>query len=110
MSETPAEEFQLDLSAEMEQIKEWLKKNKNGTYKEFLKDKTAMLTEEQKKDPKIIDLEPYLPSFEDIIKEYELEQEQKKETLEQFINRRSEEIRLTEADRVGVSSLLRRKL
>jgi len=110
MSETPAEEFQLDLSAEMEQFKEWLKKNKNGTYKEFLKDKTAMLTEEQKKDPKIIDLEPYLPSFEDIIKEYELEQEQKKETLEQFINRRSEEIRLTEADRVGVSSLLRRKL
>ena len=61
MSETPTEEYQLDLSTEIEQFQEWLKNNKNGTYKEYLKDKTALLTEEQKKDPKIIDLEPYLP-------------------------------------------------
>ena len=40
-------------------------------YKEYLKDKTALLAEEQKKDPKIIDLEPYLPNFEDVIKQYE---------------------------------------
>ena len=85
MSETPTEEYQLDLSTEIEQFQEWLKNNKNGTYKEYLKDKTALLTEEQKKDPKIIDLEPYLPNFKDVIKQYEKEQEEKKETLEEFI-------------------------
>jgi len=37
--------------------------------------KVALLTEEQKKDPKIIDLEPHLPSFEDIIKQYEKEKQ-----------------------------------
>ena len=73
------------------------------------KSKVAFLTDEQKKDPKIIDLEPYLPSFEDIIKEYEEEQEQKKETLEQFINRRSKEMMLAESDSGGVSTLLRLK-
>jgi len=37
--------------------------------------KVALLTEEQKKDPQIIDLEPHLPSFEDIIKQYEKEKQ-----------------------------------
>ena len=69
-----------------------------------------MLTEEQKKDPKIIDLEPYLPNFEDVIKEYEKEQEEKKESLNEYIKRRSNEMLLAEADTVGVSSLLRRKI
>ena len=109
MSETPSEEFQLDLSAEIEQFQKWLKENKNGTYQEFLKDKTALLTEEQKNDPKIIDLEPYLPQFEDVIKQYEKEQEEKKETLEQFINRRSKEMMLAESDSSGVSMLLKLK-
>ena len=88
MSETPTEEYHLDLSTEIEQFQEWLKNNKYGTYKEYLKDKTALLAEEQKKDPKIIDLEPYPPNFEDVIKQYEKEQEEKKETLEEFIYRR----------------------
>ena len=109
MSETPSEEFQLDLSAEIEQFQKWLKENKNGTYQEFLKDKTDLLTEEQKNDPKIIDLEPYLPQFEDVIKQYEKEQEEKKETLEQFINRRSKEMMLAESDSSGVSMLLKLK-
>ena len=109
MSETPSEEFQLDLSTEIEQFQEWLKNNKNGTYKEFLEDKTALLTDEQKKDPKIIDLEPYLPNFEDVIKEYEKEQEEKKETLEQFIKRRSKEMMLAESNG-GVTTLLRKKI
>ena len=109
MSETPSEEFQLDLSAEIEQFQKWLKENKNGTYQEFLKDKTALLTEEQKNDPKIIDLEPYLPQFEDVIKQYEKEQEEKKETLEQFINRRSKEMMLADSDSGGVSTLLKLK-
>jgi len=106
MSETPEEEFQLQLGAEIEQFMKWLKENKNGTYQEFLEDKTAFLTEEQKKDPKIIDLEPYLPKFEDEIKKME-EQEEKKETMEDFIKRRSNEIMLAEARNTGVPTLLR---
>ncbi|MBT5975317.1 MAG: hypothetical protein HOG64_06405 [Flavobacteriaceae bacterium] len=48
-----------------------------------------MLTDEQKKDPKIIDLTPYLPSFEEEIKRYQEEQKQKDETtLEKFTKRR----------------------
>ena len=84
----------------------WLKENKNGTYQEFLEDKTAFLTEEQKKDPKIIDLEPYLPKFEDEIKKME-EQEEKKETMEDFIKRRSNEMMLAEARNSGVPTLLK---
>jgi hypothetical protein len=110
MSETPTEEYQLDLSTEIEQFQEWLKNNKNGTYKEYLKDKTALLTEEQKKDPKIIDLEPYLPNFKDVIKQYEKEQEEKKETLEEFIYRRGNEMRLAEVNNAGVASLFKKRL
>ena len=61
MSETPAEEADLLLGSEAEQFMEWLKENKDKTYNDWLKDKKALLTEEQKKDPKIIDLVPYLP-------------------------------------------------
>tara|TARA_B110000444_G_C18286892_1_gene343371 strand:+ start:24 stop:482 length:459 start_codon:yes stop_codon:yes gene_type:complete len=61
MSETPAEEADLLLGSEAEQFMEWLKKNKDKTYNDWLKDKKALLTEEQKKDPKIIDLVPHLP-------------------------------------------------
>ena len=110
MSETPTEEYQLDLSTEIEQFQEWLKNNKNGTYKEYLTDKTALLTEEQKKDPKIIDLEPYLPNFKDVIKQYEKEQEEKKETLEEFIYRRGNEMRLAEVNNAGVASLFKKRL
>ena len=61
MSETPAEEADLLLGSEAEQFMEWLKENKDKTYNDWLKDKKALLTEEQKKDPKIIDLVPHLP-------------------------------------------------
>ena len=61
MSETPAEEADLLLGSEAEQFMEWLKKNKDKTYNDWLKDKKALLTEEQKKDPKIINLVPHLP-------------------------------------------------
>jgi len=106
MSETPSEEYQLQLGIELKQFEEWLKKNKNGTYKEYLKDKTAMLTEEQKKDPKIIDLEPYLPSFEDVIKKYEKEKEE--ESLNDFIKRRSNEMRLADANQSGLANILKK--
>jgi hypothetical protein len=109
MSESPTEEYELQLGIELKQFEEWLKKNKNGTYKEYLKDKTAILTDEQKKDPKIIDLEPYLPNFEDVIKQYEKEKDEKKETLEEFIYRRGKEMKLAEVNYGGVASLFKKR-
>ena len=110
MSETPKEEAEMMLSGEAEEFMKWLKKNPNGTYKDWLKDKTAMLTDEQKKDKKIIDLTPFLPSFEEELRRMEeREKEKEKETLEDFINRRSREMKLSEKDNVGLSSLLSMK-
>ena len=109
MSESPTEEYELQLGIELREFEEWLKKNKNGTYKEYLKDKTAILTDEQKKDPKIIDLEPYLPNFEDVIKQYEKEKDEKKETLEDFIYRRGKEMKLAEVNNGGVASLFKKR-
>lgn len=110
MSETPREEAEMMLGLEAEQFMKWLKKNPKGTYKDWLKDKTAMLTDEQKKDKKIIDLTPFLPSFEEELRRMEeREKEKEKETLEDFINRRSREMKLSEKDNVGLSTLLAMK-
>ena len=69
-----------------------------------------MLTDEQKKDKKIIDLTPFLPSFEEELKRMEeREKEKEKETLKDFMNRRSREMKLSEKDNVGLSSLLSMK-
>ena len=106
MSETPKEEADLLLGIESKQFMQWLKKNKNKTYNDWLKDKKAILTEEQKKDKKIIDLTPFLPSFEEELKRME---EKEKETLEDFINRRSREIKLSERDNAGIPQLLAMK-
>jgi len=105
MSETPQEEAEMQLGMEAIELLKWLKKNPTKTYKDWLKDKKAMLTDEQKKDPKIIDLEPYLPSFEDIIKKYEEEKKQDEQTLEEFTNQK---LRLmAEKDlNSGISSLV----
>jgi len=105
-SETAEEEAEMQLGMEAIELLKWLKKNPTKTYKDWLKDKKAMLTDEQKKDPKIIDLEPYLPSFEDVIKKYEEEKEEKKEqTLEEFTNQKLR--LLAERDRnSGISSLV----
>ncbi|MBT7880816.1 MAG: hypothetical protein HN624_00015 [Flavobacteriaceae bacterium] len=108
MSETPKEEADLLLGIESKQFMQWLKKNKNKTYNDWLKDKKAILTEEQKKDKKIIDLTPFLPSFEEELKRME-EKEKEKETLEDFINRRSREIKLSERDNAGIPQLLAMK-
>ena len=110
MSETPKEEAEMMLSGEAEEFMKWLKKNPKGTYKDWLKDKTAMLTDEQKKDKKIIDLTPFLPSFEEELRRMEeREKEKEKETLKDFMNRRSREMKLSEKDNVGLSSLLSMK-
>tara|TARA_R110000824_G_scaffold134261_1_gene297222 strand:- start:970 stop:1539 length:570 start_codon:yes stop_codon:yes gene_type:complete len=110
MSETPKEEAEMMLGGEAVEFMKWLKKNPNGTYKDWLKDKTAMLTDEQKKDKKIIDLTPFLPSFEEELRRMEeREKEKEKETLKDFMNRRSREMKLSEKDNVGLSSLLSMK-
>ena len=110
-SETPKEEADLLLGMEAEQFMKWLKKNKDKTYKDWLKDKTAFLTDEQKKDPKIIDLEPYLPSFSDEIKKMEKQeqQEENKESFNDNINRRAEALRMADLNG-GVAGLFKKKL
>ena len=99
------------LSGEAEEFMKWLKDNPDKNYNDWLKDKTAMLTEEQKKDKKIIDLTPYLPSFEEELRRMEEREKQKEqeETLKDFINRRSREMKLSEKDNVGLSTLLSMK-
>ena len=101
------------LSADDTEFMKWFKKNPNKTYNDWLKkDKTledlAILTEDQKKDPKIIDLSPYLPTFEEELKrmEQQKKEEEKKETLENFILRRSREMKLAEADSSGLPNIL----
>ena len=110
-SETPKEEADLLLGMEAEQFMKWLKKNKDKTYKDWLKDKTAFLTDEQKKDPKIIDLEPYLPSFSEEIKKMEKQeqQEENKESFNDNINRRAEALRMADLNG-GVAGLFKKKL
>ena len=110
-SETPKEEADLLLGMEAEQFMKWLKKNKDKTYKDWLKDKTAFLTDEQKKDPKIIDLEPFLPSFSEEIKKMEKQeqQEENKESFNDNINRRAEALRLADLNG-GVAGLFKKKL
>ena len=62
MSETPEEEAELLLQGEAEEFYKWYLKNRGKTYRDYLKDKKTMLSDDQKKDPKIIDLSPYLPT------------------------------------------------
>jgi len=110
MSETPKEEAEMMLGGEAEEFMKWLKDNPDKTYNDWLKDQTAMLTEEQKKDKKIIDLTPFLPSFEEELRRMEeREKEKEKETLKDFMNRRSREMKLSEKDNVGLSSLFSMK-
>jgi len=108
MSETPEEEAEMMLSGEAVEFMKWLKKNKDKTYNDWLKDKKTFLSDEQKKDPKIIDLSPYLPSFEEELKrmEEQKERDKKKETLDEFIKRRSNEMRIAESDNAGIQRLL----
>ena len=110
MSETPKEEAEMMLGGEAEEFMKWLKDNPDKTYNDWLKDQTAMLTEEQKKDKKIIDLTPFLPSFEEELRRMEeREKEKEKETLKDFMNRRSREMKLSEKDNVGLTTLLAMK-
>jgi len=103
-SETAEEEAEMMLGSEAIEFFKWLKKNPTKNYNDWLKDKTALLTDEQKKDPKIIDIEPYIPSFEDIIKEYEKEKKDE-QNLEEFTKHKLK--LLAERDlNSGISSLI----
>ena len=110
-SETPKEEADLLLGMEAEQFMKWLKKNKDKTYKDWLKDKRAFLTDEEKKNPKIIDLEPYLPTFKEQMDKMEKQeqQEENKETFNDNINRRAEALRIADLNG-GVAGLFKKKL
>ena len=110
-SETPKEEADLLLGMEAEQFMKWLKKNKDKTYKDWLKDKRAFLTDEEKKNPKIIDLEPYLPTFKEQMDKMEKQeqQEENKESFNDNINRRAEALRMADLNG-GVAGLFKKKL
>ena len=111
MSETPKEEADLLLGTEAEQFMQWLKKNKDKTYNDWLKDKEAFLTDEQKKDPKIIDLEPFLPSFKEEMDKMEKQEnkEEKKESMRDFINRNIQQQKIADLNG-GVATLFKKKL
>ncbi len=88
-----------------------LKKNKDKTYNDWLKDKEAFLTDEQKKDPKIIDLEPFLPSFKEEMDKMEKQEnkEEKKESMRDFINRNIQQQKIADLNG-GVATLFKKKL
>lgn len=89
MSETPDEETEMMLGSEALEFLKWLKEHPDSTYNDWLKDTKAELTEEQKKNPKIIDLTPFLPTFEEEIKK--MEEEKKEETLNEFMKKKEKE-------------------
>ena len=96
MSETPEEEAEMMLSGEAVEFMKWLKKNKDKTYNDWLKDKKAMLTPEQKKDPKIIEL-PLPFTFQEEL-ERMLEEEEKNTEKDESYKRGFDE---------GIQSILR---
>jgi hypothetical protein len=89
MSETPDEETEMMLGSEALEFLKWLKEHPDSTYNDWLKDTKAELTEEQKKNPKIIDLTPFLPTFDEEIKK--MEEEKKEETLNEFMKKKEKE-------------------
>ena len=96
MSETPEEEAEMMLSGEAVEFMKWLKKNKDKTYNDWLKDKKAMLTPEQKKDPKIIEL-PLPFTFQEELDRM-LEEEEKNTEKDESYKRGFDE---------GIQSILR---
>ena len=84
------------LSGEAVEFMKWLKKNKDKTYNDWLKDKKAMLTPEQKKDPKIIEL-PLPFTFQEELDRM-LEEEEKNTEKDESYKRGFDE---------GIQSILR---
>tara|TARA_R100001163_G_scaffold65120_1_gene61200 strand:+ start:1897 stop:2418 length:522 start_codon:yes stop_codon:yes gene_type:complete len=110
-SETSEEEAEMMLNMELKEFKEWLKKNKGKNFKDYMKDKTAFLTDEQKKDPKIIEIYDKLPSFQEELQKIEelrklQEEDEASIPLEKFLVKRAEEIRRKENARTGLGSIL----
>ena len=77
----------------------------------LIKKARAFLTDEEKKNPKIIDLEPYLPTFKEQMDKMEKQeqQEENKETFNDNINRRAEALRIADLNG-GVAGLFKKKL
>ena len=106
MSETPEEEAEMLLGGEALEFLKWLKEHPNQTYNDWLKDKSASVKEDKKQDMNVIDLVPFLPTFEEEIKKLEEEEKNKEESREDFMRRRVREIQLAEADKFGIARLL----
>ena len=111
MSESPQEEAEIMLDSEALEFMKWLKKNPNKTYNDWLKSQEAFLTDEQKKDKKIIDITPLLPTFQEEIQKMEEEKKQEEEKdsdlpLEKYIVKRAEEIRRKNNRENGLASIL----
>ena len=106
MSETPKEEAEMLLGGEALEFLKWLKEHPNQTYNDWLKDKSASVKEDKKQDMNVIDLVPFLPTFEEEIKKLEEEEESKEESREDFMRRRVREIQLAETEKSGIANLL----
>ena len=111
MSESPQEEAEIMLNSEALEFMKWLKKNPNKTYNDWLKSQEAFLTDEQKKDKKIIDITPLLPTFQEEIQKMEEEKKQEEDKdsdlpLEKYIVKRAEEIRRKNNRENGLASIL----
>lgn len=104
MSETPEEETEMMLGGEAVEFLKWLKEHPDSTYNDWLKDTKAELTEEQKKDKKIIDLVPFLPSFKEELDKME-EEIDKEETLKQYMERKEREYKTAQKNG-GLTSIL----
>ena len=106
MSETPEEEAEMLLGGEALEFLKWLKEHPNQTYNDWLKDKSASVKEDKKQDMNVIDLVPFLPTFEEEIKKLEEEEKNKEESREDFMRRRVREIQLAETEKSGIANLL----
>jgi hypothetical protein len=104
MSETPEEEAEMLLGGEALEFMKWLKDNPDGTYNDWLKDKTASKSNGHYKPPHppkdSFDWDLWLrerPNYKTLEDE---------ETMKDFIRRVSEEKRLAEINDSGITQLL----
>lgn len=109
--ETAEEEAEMMFNIEMKEFKEWLKKNRGKTLNDYLKSKTAFLTDEQRKDPKIIEIYDKIPSFKEEMQKMEelrklQEEEEASIPLDKYLVKRAEEIRRKENAVNGLGSIM----
>ena len=100
-SETPEEEFKLDLDSTLKEYPDWKKENPNKTFDDFLEEK-GLKRVELRDGGKIIDLRSYMRSKEPKIKKIDL--------ASLFEDTARTVASLSPAERDQVNDLLRRTL